>query len=271
MDLDKIFTELNKLIGLGEIKEELYKLALFQKVEEERKKVLGNSEGISSHFVFMGNPGTGKTTVARYLGKMFKSLGLLSTGHVVEADRSDLVGSYVGHTSQKTNELIDSAMGGVLFIDEAYSLVVENSSNDFGTQAIQTLLKRMDDDRGKFIVVAAGYPREMENFIASNPGLQSRFKKKITFCDYNAEELLDIFKKMIKDKGLILTSDAEKRAKEVMSNIYTERDENFGNGRTVRNYFDDVLENQSFRIAEQLNKPITDKELLLTIKKEDLE
>ena len=271
MNLEGIFEELNHLIGLKEIKEELYKLAIYQKVEAARKEITGKYETLDSHYVFMGNPGTGKTTVARYLGKIFKALGVLSSGHVVEADRSDLVGAYVGHTSEKTNELIDSAMGGVLFIDEAYSLVIESSQNDFGTQAIQILLKRMDDDRGKFITVVAGYPNEMDKFVSSNPGLDSRFKKKIKFRDYTADELLDIFKKFIKDKGLVLTEEAEERAREIMTDLYTQRDENFGNGRTVRNYFEEVLENQSFRIAKHLDQPVKDKEILLTIEKEDIE
>ena len=269
-NLDEIFKEINKLIGLKGIKQELQKLAVFLKVEVERKKVLGKSETIDYHFIFTGNPGTGKTTVARYLGKIFKALGLLPTGHIVEADRSDLIGSYVGHTSQKTNMLIDSAMGGILFIDEAYSLVVENSQNDYGAQAIQILLKRMEDDRGKFITVAAGYPREMDKFIKFNPGLNSRFKKKILFEDYTAEELFEIFKMMVYDKGLVLTSGAKDRALEVMNEMYNNRGADFGNGRTVRNYFDEVLENQSFRIAKQLDRPLENNELLLAIEREDL-
>jgi len=269
-NLDQIFAEVNSLIGLENVKKQLNKMAAFIRVEQSRKKILGKSSSIDYHFAFLGNPGTGKTTVARFLGKIFKSLGLISKGHLVEADRSDLVAKFVGQTSDKTNKLIDSAMGGVLFIDEAYSLVVENSGNDFGRQAIQTLLKRMEDDKGKFIVVVAGYPAEMTKLINSNPGLQSRFKKQITFEDYYPGELMLIFKKFVKDRGLKIDEKAEKKVELLLEELYSKRDKNFGNGRTVRNLFETVLENQSFRLSEFLDSPELNEELLLTIKEEDI-
>lgn len=269
-NLDEIFAEINTLIGLKNIKEQLEKMAALVRVEQARKDFTGKSSSVDYHFAFLGNPGTGKTTVARYLGKIFKSLGLLSKGHLVEADRSDLVGKFVGHTASKTDELIDSAMGGVLFIDEAYSLVVENSSNDFGTQAIQKLLKRMEDDRGKFIVVVAGYPNEMKTFISSNPGLESRFKKQILFDDYNTAELIDIFNKFVEDKSMKLTSSAKEKASAIIEGIYNGRDENFGNARTIRNMFESILENQSFRLSKLLDTPDLNEELLFTISEEDI-
>lgn len=269
--IDEILSEVNKLIGLKNIKVDLQKLSARIQVEKERSKSAGKLNAIDYHMVFMGNPGTGKTTIARYLGKIFKAIGLLSKGHLVEADRSDLVGGYVGQTAIKTSELIDSAMGGVLFIDEAYSLVVEDSKNDFGKEAVQILLKRMEDDRGKFITIVAGYPNEMNMFLESNPGLNSRFKKKFVFEDYKPDELLLIFKMMIDEKDLIITNEAESRIFDIFSVLYEKRDKNFGNGRTVRNMLESVLENQSFRIVKYLNTPNLSKELLHTIQKEDIE
>lgn len=268
--LEEVFEELDKLVGLDNLKIELKKLATFVQAEEKRKKLLGDKSTLNIHFVFMGNPGTGKTTVARLLGKIFKSLGILSNGHLVEVDRNDLVAGFVGQSSSKTDEIIDSAMGGVLFIDEAYSLVVENSQNDFGQQVLQTLLKRMEDDGGKFIVVAAGYPTEMQKFINSNPGLDSRFKKKLLFEDYNAKQLYKIFKLMVQAKSMKLSVEADEKLKSVLEDIFKNRSDNFGNGRTVRNLFEDSLENQSFRIAPLLNDAELSREVLLTIESEDI-
>jgi SpoVK/Ycf46/Vps4 family AAA+-type ATPase len=268
--LEEVFDELNKLVGLDNLKTELKKLAAYVQAEEKRKKLLGEKTSFNLHFVFMGNPGTGKTTVARLLGKIFKSLGILSRGHLVEVDRSDLVAGFVGQTSAKTGEVIDSAMGGILFIDEAYSLAVDNSPNDFGQQAIQTILKRMEDDGGKFIVVAAGYPDEMQKFIESNPGLDSRFKKQLIFNDYNDEQLFRIFELMVDSKKMKLSAEAGRKAKSLLKDIYENRGDNFGNGRTVRNLFENSLENQSFRIAPLLNDADLSRDVLLTIEAEDI-
>ncbi|MGD9898962.1 MAG: AAA family ATPase [Calditrichaceae bacterium] len=270
-NLDDIFKELNSLVGLRNIKGEFEKLVSYVKVEQKRKELGGEYGGLSNHFVFMGNPGTGKTTVARLLGKIFKSLGVLTKGHVIEVDRSGLVAQFVGQTSAKTNEVIDSAMGGVLFIDEAYSLIVNDSKNDFGKQAIQALLKRMEDDADRFVVITAGYPKEMDEFINSNPGLSSRFKRKIQFPDYNPDELFEIFKLMMNKKRLRLTDDAGKKAKNLFVQIYESRGKNFGNGRMVRNIFEATLENQSFRVARLLNSPDLDKDTLYKIEAEDVQ
>jgi SpoVK/Ycf46/Vps4 family AAA+-type ATPase len=269
--LENIFAELNELIGLKNIKTEFEKLAAFIKVEQKRKEFGGERILLNNHFVFMGNPGTGKTTVARLLGKIFKALGVLPKGHVIEVDRSNLVAKFIGQTSTKTNEVIDTAMGGILFIDEAYSLVVEDSKSDFGQQAIQTLLKRMEDDAEKFVVIVAGYPNEMDEFINSNPGLSSRFKRQILFDDFTAEELFDIFILMLKNKNLALTNKAVKKAKKIFAEMYSVRNKNFGNGRTVRNVFESALENQSFRVAKLLNSPQLNKDLLHTIEAEDIQ
>jgi SpoVK/Ycf46/Vps4 family AAA+-type ATPase len=268
--LDELMSELNKLTGLQSIKKEIHKLSSLLKAEKKRKEILGEELIFDYHFVFMGNPGTGKTTVARLLGKIFKSLGLLSSGHTIEVQRSDLVASFIGQTSEKTNQVIDTAMGGILFIDEAYSLVVKDSPKDFGSQSIQTILKRMEDDKGKFVLIVAGYPNEMKEFLESNPGLDSRFRKKITFEDFNADELFDIYKMMAADKKLKLSSDAEASLKNKFEIITSNKGKNFGNGRTVRNLFLETLENQSFRIAELLDRADFDSDKLFLIEKDDV-
>ncbi len=269
-NFDEIMQELNRLVGLQNIKDEIKKLAALLKAEKKRKEILGESIKFDYHFVFMGNPGTGKTTVARLLGKIFKSLGLLNGGHTIEVSRSDLVANYIGQTSEKTNQVIDTAMGGILFIDEAYSLVVKNSPKDFGSQAIQTLLKRMEDDKGKFILITAGYPNEMKEFLNSNPGLDSRFRKKITFEDYNKDELFEIFKLMTDDKKLKLSKGAEAVVKKKFEMICNNKPDNFGNGRTVRNIFLEILENQSFRVSKFLDDSKFDNDKLFIIEEGDI-
>lgn len=268
--LSEIMNELDRLVGLESIKKEIEKLAALLKTEKKRKEILGEEMTFDYHFVFMGNPGTGKTTVARLLGKVFKSLGLLSSGHTIEVQRADLVANYIGQTSEKTDQVIDTAMGGILFIDEAYSLVVKDSPKDYGSQAIQTLLKRMEDDKGKFVLITAGYPNEMKEFLESNPGLDSRFRKKIIFEDFNKDELYDIFILMVDDKKLKLSNDAEIAAKQKFETICINKTKNFGNGRTVRNIFLETLENQSFRVSKYLDDPNFDDEKLFLIKESDI-
>ena len=217
--------------------------------------------------VFMGNPGTGKTTVARLLGGLYASIGVLSKGQLVEVDRSGLVAGYVGQTALKTQEVIKSALGGVLFIDEAYSLS-SGGENDFGREAIETLLKAMEDHRDDLIIIVAGYTGPMTNFLNSNPGLESRFNKYFYFPDYNGEQLVSIFKIQCKKNQYVLTEEAEKAAVEMFTQLYEERSENFGNGRDVRNCFEDMVVRQANRVAA-MDAPT--KEDLMAVLPEDLE
>ena len=213
---------------------------------------------MSLHLVFSGNPGTGKTTVARLLSKIYCEIGLLSKGHLVETDRSGLVGGFVGQTAIKTQEVIQSALGGILFIDEAYSLT-SKSENDYGAEAIDTLLKAMEDHRDDLIVIVAGYPALMDKFLYSNPGLESRFNKFIYFEDYNEEELYNIFQLMSKESNLTIDEAGDNYLKEYFKKVYENRSSNFANGRAVRNLFEEVITNQANRLANK--SEITDDEL----------
>lgn len=240
--------ELQALIGLKEVKQEVSALTDFVKIQQEREKKGLKSVGLSYHCVFTGNPGTGKTTVARILAEIYKDLGILKKGHLVETDRSGLVAEYVGQTAVKTNKIIDSALDGVLFIDEAYSLV-QGNGNDYGQEAISTLLKRMEDERNRLIVVLAGYSDEMKRFIDSNPGLQSRFTRYIHFADYTADELKQIFMLNVKKNQYTLEPDGEERLSEILDYAVEHKDKNFGNGRYVRNLFERTIQNQAIRLS----------------------
>lgn len=258
--------QLDKLIGLESVKEEVNKLTNFIKVQNLRKQKGMNAITLSYHCVFTGNPGTGKTTVARIVAQIYHELGILKKGQLVETDRSGLVAEYVGQTAVKTNKIIDSALDGVLFIDEAYSLV-QGGGNDYGKEAIATLLKRMEDDRDRLIVILAGYDNEMKLFIDSNPGLQSRFNRYIHFSDYNAEELMAIFKLNLKKFDYELTNDAEQKIRHLFSYAVSHKDQNFGNGRYARNVLEKTLENQATRLATV--SEITE-QMLRTIEEHDI-
>ena len=240
--------ELQSLIGLSSVKAEVERLTNFIKIMKVREKQGLPVSEISYHCVFTGNPGTGKTTVARILANIYSELGVIKKGHLVETDRSGLVAEYVGQTAVKTNKIIDSALDGVLFIDEAYSLV-SGGNNDYGIEAISTLLKRMEDDRKRLVVILAGYGNEMQTFIDSNPGLQSRFNRYIDFPDYNADELLDIYKRYLKKHKYTISAEAEAFISEYLANAVANKDKNFGNARFVRNLFEKTLENQAMRLA----------------------
>jgi SpoVK/Ycf46/Vps4 family AAA+-type ATPase len=258
--------ELQSLIGLSEVKEEVSALANFVKIQQEREKKGMKAVGLSYHCVFTGNPGTGKTTVARILAEIYRNLGILKRGHLVETDRSGLVAEYVGQTAVKTNKIIDSALDGVLFIDEAYSLV-QGGGNDYGQEAISTLLKRMEDDRNRLIVVLAGYSEDMKRFIDSNPGLQSRFNRYIHFADYTADELKQIFLLNVDKNQYLMEPEGEELLSKILNFAIEHKDKNFGNGRYVRNLFEKTIQNQAIRLSGQPNITV---EELSKLKAEDL-
>lgn len=258
--------ELEGMIGLASVKEEIKTLYNFVKVQKMRQDSGMQTSSVSYHCVFTGNPGTGKTTVARIVAEIYRDLGILRKGHLVETDRSGLVAEYVGQTAVKTNKIIDSALDGVLFIDEAYSLA-EGGRGDFGHEAIATLLKRMEDDRDRLVVVLAGYSANMKGFIDSNPGLQSRFNRYIEFPDYTADELYEIFMLSVKKNQYTLSEDASSKLKAVLDKALAEKDTNFGNGRFVRNLFERTIQRQANRISQQ--KDITN-EMLSQIEESDI-
>lgn len=258
--------QLNLLIGLEQVKNEVATLANFIKIQRMRASKGMKAPSFSYHCVFIGNPGTGKTTVARILACIYKELGILEKGHLVETDRSGLVAEYVGQTAVKTNKIIDSAMDGVLFIDEAYSLI-SNSTNDYGKEAIATLLKRMEDSRERLVVILAGYTQEMKEFIDSNPGLQSRFNRYIEFKDYSEDELLKIFLSNLKKYEYIITDEAIEKMKRLINKAIINKDHNFGNARWVRNVFEKTLEIQANRLAMEGN---ISNESLTTITEDDI-
>ena len=244
--------ELKSLIGLESVKTEVETLSNFIKIQQTRAAKGLKTSAVSYHCVFTGNPGTGKTTVARILAKIYKKLGVVSKGHLVETDRAGLVAEYVGQTAVKTNKIIDSALDGVLFIDEAYSLI-SKSENDYGKEAIATLLKRMEDDRDRLIVILAGYTKEMKDFIDSNPGLQSRFNRYIEFPDYTPDELYQIFMRLATQNEYTLSAEAEEGLKSYLTEKVANKDQNFGNGRLVRNVFEKTLERQANRLSHEVN------------------
>ncbi len=253
------YQELDDLIGLDNVKQEVRSLANFVKLQKQRKEKGMKTPKLSYHLVFTGSPGTGKTTVARIVARIYKDLGILKKGHTVETDRSGLVAEYVGQTATKTNAIVDSALNGVLFIDEAYALVPENSSNDYGQEAISTLLKRMEDDRDKLVVIIAGYTNEMKRFIDSNPGLQSRFNRYINFPDYSAMELVKIFHMYMKKNQYTISDEADSLLKEKLDYAVEHKDRNFGNARYVRNVFEKAIQMQANRLEGKTN--LSDRQL----------
>ena len=258
--LNSLLAELDELVGLDEVKEKIRQAAHFARLQQLRVSRGLKAIPTSYHSVYTGNPGTGKTTVARLMGRIYQALGVLKTGHLVECDRSSLVAEYVGQTAVKTNAAIDSALNGILFIDEAYTLA--KTGQDFGQEAIDTLLKRMEDNRDKLIVIVAGYPVEMEKFIGSNPGLQSRFTRFIEFPDYGPVELCRIFARICRGNDLRLTPGLREKLLHHFIHLHAERDSHFGNARLVRNCFETVVSSQATRLAGK-SSPGPDELILL--------
>lgn len=239
--LQLILEELNGYVGLKNLKHSLSEFITYINFVQERKKQgIDVKENLTAHCIFLGNPGTGKTSIARILGRFFKSVGLLENGHVVEVDRSTLVGEYIGETAQKTEKVIKQALGGILFIDEAYTLKRDTNGNDFGQEAIDIILKRMEDFNGKFFVIAAGYPELMQNFLNSNPGLKSRFTHLFLFDDFSANELVEIYKLFSSREKFILTPEAEELLTNKLKLIYENEKNSLGNARFVRNLFNET-------------------------------
>ena len=264
--------ELKSLVGLTSVKQEVEKTVLLHRVQQERKERGLAATPVSMHMVFTGNPGTGKTTVARLIARAYHEMGILEKDEVVEVDRSKLVGSHIGETEERTAEYIEQAMGGVLFIDEAYALAAPSGgSNDFGPKAIETLLKAMEDYRDRFMVIAAGYDKEMQKFIDSNTGLKSRFKTFIHFPDYNPGELYQIFCLMVEDNGYRLETEAEQPLRQYFERLYRTRSREFGNGREVRNFFESVLNRSAERLRSMGDFSSLSDEQLQTLTRQDIE
>ena len=265
--IQELLDELNSLVGLANVKEEIQSLINLIKIRKLRSQMNIPEMDMSYHMVFTGSPGTGKTTVARLVAKIYKELGILSDGKVIETDRSGLVAGYVGQTAMKVHDIVEQALGGILFIDEAYSLVNPDVPNDFGSEAIDALVKLMEDHRDNLIVIVAGYTEEMKTFLKSNTGLISRFNKFIEFRDYTKKELVEILEVMTKDAGLKIEESAKKRVLNILYHKKGQEWAEFGNARGIRNFFEKIVMNQANRLVKMENPQ---KEDLITLKKEDV-
>ncbi len=265
--LKEIEEELGTLVGMEEMKRMIKEIYAWIYVNKKREEMGLKARKQALHMMFKGNPGTGKTTVARLIGKLFQKMNVLSKGHLIEAERADLVGEYIGHTAQKTRDLIKKAQGGILFIDEAYSLG-RGGEKDFGKEAIDTLVKHMEDKQHEFILILAGYSREMDYFLTLNPGLHSRFPLVIDFPDYNIEQLMEIAGRMIAEREYMFSHEAEKKLKDHLIWVKAVLSPNsFSNGRYVRNIIEKSIRAQAMRLL-LLNS--YDRHELMTLRSKDL-
>ena len=266
--LDEVLNELDDFIGMRSVKNSIRRLAVQSMFMKQRAAMgAGKVQQLSMNFILTGNPGTGKTSIARKMGEILQAMDILPTSRVIEASRATLVGKYMGETPKIVNQMCDKAMGGILFIDEAYTLSDQN--DQYGKEAIDTLMKRMEDDRGKFVVIAAGYKDKMDEFLQANAGLASRFTHKLHIDDYNEDELLAIFKKMAQKDSYILSPTAEFKALDVICKMIMSKDENFGNAREMRNMLDATVQQLSVRVSQMPPDQVT-KETYQLILPEDI-
>lgn len=265
---DQVLAQLDALVGLREVKRQVREICAFVDIQRRRAALQLAAEPHTLHMVFRGAPGTGKTTVARLLGELFRELGALPKGHLIEVERADLVGEYIGHTAQKTREVVRRALGGVLFIDEAYALA-RGGGKDFGKEAIDALVKVMEDKKSEFLLILAGYPREMAGFMEANPGLRSRFAIHIDFPEYRPEELAAIARLMLAERQYRLASDAEEHLVRTLDRRASGWHENAGNARMVRNLMERAIRRQAVRLVQH-GRPLS-REELMTLTAADLD
>ena len=265
--LDELIAELNQLVGLSKVKEKVADLIAYKKIQELRKEHNLKIEASTLHLAFLGNPGTGKTTVARIVGLIYKQLGVLSKGHFIEVSRTDLIAGYQGQTALKVKRVIEKAKGGILFIDEAYSITENEHSDSYGRECLTELTKALEDYRDDLVVIVAGYTKPMNKFFESNPGLKSRFNTFIEFDDYRIDELLLIFSQLCKKNDYIISLEAKEKISEILDKKSSDEKENFSNGRFVRNLYENIVLNHARRVSK-LHSP--SKEELQEIKIEDI-
>lgn len=268
VSLDELLNQLDELVGLDNVKQQVRDLIDYNQIQHLREKNGLKKSNKTLHMAFLGNPGTAKTTVARIVGRMYKAIGLLSKGHFIEASRTDLIAEYQGQTAIKVKRLINRAKGGVLFIDEAYSITENDHSDSYGRESLTELTKALEDYRNDLVVIVAGYTNLMEQFFESNPGLKSRFNTFVSFCDYSLDQLVRIFKFICSQNDYFAEEQAIDKIRDLLQKKLNEKDDHFSNGRLVRNLFDDITLNQSKRLSK-LSGHIA-KESLMLITKEDV-